>query len=121
MSPSAAETSSEDEVFGPMPASTRYIHLSCYFSNTSQQEQRSRRALGRGEFGHDPKDIEKYEQMGFVMSGNRRKKKQPAAAMDEASKKAGYLLLKEEKQLRETELVARFKEMIENRKAGDTK
>jgi len=103
-----------------MPASTRYIYLSDY-SNTSQQEQRSRRVLGRGEFGHDPKDIEKYEQMGFVMSGNRRKKNQPAGPMDEASRKAGYQLLKEEKQLRETELVARFKEMVENRKASDIK
>jgi len=94
--------------------------VSIYFSNTSHQEQRSRRILGRGEFGHDPKDIEKYEQMGFVMSGNRRKKKQPPA-VDEASRKAGYKIHKEERQLRETELVARFKEMIENRKAGDTK
>lgn len=57
--------------------------------------------------------------MGFVMSGNRRKKKQTPAA-DEALKKAGYRIQKEERQLRETELVARFKEMIENRKASDT-
>ena len=58
--------------------------------------------------------------MGFVMSGNRRKKKQPPTT-DEVSKKAGYKLQKEERQMREIELVARFKEMIEQRKANDIK
>jgi len=43
------------------------------------------------------------------MSGKRRKKGQ----LQDTSKKAGLVLVKEEKALRESELVARFKEMIE--------
>ena len=53
--------------------------------------------------------------MGFVMSGNRRKRKHQQTA-DEVSKKADFKVQKEEKALREMELVARFKEMIQNRK-----
>lgn len=49
------------------------------------------------------------------MSGNRRKRKHQQNA-DEASRKANFKLQKEEKALRETELVARFKEMIQERK-----
>lgn len=52
------------------------------------------------------------------MSGNRRKRKQNQQTTDEISKKAGYKLQKEEKASRETELVARFKEMIHERR-GD--
>jgi len=50
------------------------------------------------------------------MSGNRRKRKQLAAAAEEISKRDVLKLQKEEKALRETELVARFKEMIQERK-----
>lgn len=64
---------------------------------------------------YDAKDIERFEQMGFVMSGNRRKRKHQQNA-DEVSKKADFKVQKEEKALREMELVARFKEMIQNRK-----
>lgn len=46
--------------------------------------------------------------MGFVMSGKRRKKKQ--------TQSPAIILSQEEKALRETELVARFKEMIEGQK-----
>jgi hypothetical protein len=53
--------------------------------------------------------------MGFVMSGNRRKRKYQQN-VDEASKKSDFKSKKEEKALKETELVARFKEMIEERK-----
>jgi NF-kappa-B-activating protein C-terminal domain len=66
-------------------------------------------------YGHAPQDIEKFEQMGFVMSGSRRKSKQQA---EDASKKTGLILQKEDKALRETELVARFKEMIQERKGN---
>jgi hypothetical protein len=52
--------------------------------------------------------------MGFVMSGNRRKRK--SEATDDVSTKAGLLLQKEEKALREIEIVARFREMIQERK-----
>ena len=85
-------------------------------SNTSQQEQTKQSSPRRTEFGHDAKDIERFEQMGFVMSGNRRKRKHQQQSLDEASRKAGFKLQKEEKALRETELVARFKEMIQERK-----
>jgi hypothetical protein len=84
-------------------------------SNTSHREQ-PKRPLRRAEFGHDAKDIEKYEQMGFVMSGNRRKRKDPPL-MDEESKKAGYKLQKQEKASRESEIVAKFKAMIQGRQA----
>jgi NF-kappa-B-activating protein C-terminal domain len=111
------EPGDSEEIFGPMPASQRYVYF-LELSNTSQQEQVNKRPRGRGEYGHDAKDIEKYEQMGFVMSGNRRKRKQNQQTVDEISKKAGYKLAKEEKALRETELVARFKEMIQERRGG---
>jgi len=86
-------------------------------SNASEQQRVTKRTLRRGEFGHDPKDIERYEQMGFVMSGNRRKKH----STDEASKKGDFTSQKEERALREMELVARFKEMIEERKGPKQK
>jgi len=76
---------------------------------------KSTRPRGRGEFGHDPKDIERYEQMGFVMSGNRKKRRQPEMS-DEQLRKAGYAAQKEVRDLKEKELVAKFKTMIEMRK-----
>ena len=62
--------------------------------------------------------------MGFVMSGNRRKKKTgmsaPIKQTDKNSRKAGLLQAKEEKELRESALVAKFKEMAQgyNVKSG---
>jgi hypothetical protein len=80
-------------------------------SNASSQEHRS---PGRIDFAHDAKAIEKFEKMGFVMSGKRRKRKDPNA-IDEESRKAGFKLQKAEKALRETEIVAQFKAMIDAR------
>ena len=82
-------------------------------SYTSPQDRKPRRALRRGESGYNPEDIERFEQMGFVMSGSRRKGKQN----EEASKKGDFKSQKKEKDLQEMELVARFKEMIEERNA----
>jgi NF-kappa-B-activating protein C-terminal domain len=83
------------------------------------QKARSTRPRGRAEFGHDPKDIERYEKMGFVMSGNRKRRKVPQVT-DEELRKAGFAVQKEVRDLREKELVARFKEMIETRKQDST-
>jgi hypothetical protein len=82
--------------------------------NTRQQQSKSKRPPRRGEYGHDAEEIEKFERMGFVMSGNRRKRKNDST--DDTSTKAGLMLQKEEKALRETEIVARFREMIQERK-----
>jgi uncharacterized protein (UPF0303 family) len=53
--------------------------------------------------------------MGFVMSGKRRKKK-AAKQVDKSSRKAGLQQAKEEKELKESELVAKFKEMVQGYK-----
>ena len=83
------------------------------------QQVRSNRPRGRAEFGHDPKDIERYEQMGFVMSGNRKRRKVPQVT-DEDLRKAGFAVQKDVRDLKEKELVARFKELIETRKQDST-
>lgn len=85
-------------------------------SNASAQDSAKRRRLGKGEYGHQPEDIERYEKMGFVMSGNRRSKKGGSSNV-ESSSRPGLLQQREEKALRETELVARFKELAEQQKA----
>jgi hypothetical protein len=68
---------------------------------------------GRSEYGHDAKDIERFEQMGFVMSGKRRKRKN-----SEDTKKRGPGALKEEKLVREREIVSKFREMVEERRGS---
>ena len=68
----------------------------------------------KGDYGHDAKDIERFEQMGFVMSGNRRKRKTSDDGKNGKNKGVGAL--KEEKMLRETEIVNKFREMIQERK-----
>ena len=50
--------------------------------------------------------------MGFIMSDKRRKKRQK----QDASTKVGLILTQEEKEMRESELVARFKELVEEQK-----
>jgi NF-kappa-B-activating protein C-terminal domain len=110
-----SESSDSDEVFGPMPApESEYTHHAKILVDISQQA-RSTRPRGRAEFGHDPKDIERYEQMGFVMSGNRKRRKVPQVTDDEL-RKAGFAVQKEVRDLKEKELVARFRELIETRK-----
>ena len=83
-------------------------------SNNSGQDEIPAHITRLGLSGHTPKDIEQFEQMGFVMSGKRRKRK--LQTDDPAQKLFG--LSKEQKALKETELVARFKEMIEERKGN---
>jgi hypothetical protein len=51
--------------------------------------------------------------MGFVMSGSRKQKKE---STDATSRTAGFKVQKAERQIRETELMAKFKEMIEGQK-----
>jgi hypothetical protein len=53
--------------------------------------------------------------MGFVMSGKRRKRKDPPQPVDEDSRKAVLKLQKEERASRESEIVAKFKAMIQER------
>jgi len=91
-----------DDILGPMPA------------ENNRQEQ-NKRPRGRNEFAHDAKAIEKFEQMGFVMSGKRRKRKEP---IDEETKAK---LQKEEKASRETEIVAQFKAMIQAREEASSR
>jgi hypothetical protein len=78
----------------------------------TRAQQTSQGVAKLGKHGHTAEDIERFEQMGFVMSRNRKKKKSAQIS----SRKAGILHAKEEKEMRESELVARFKEMIEGQK-----
>jgi hypothetical protein len=55
--------------------------------------------------------------MGFVMSGNRKKRK---TSEDAKTGKKGFDTLKEEKMLRETEIVEKFREMIQERRGLGT-
>jgi NF-kappa-B-activating protein C-terminal domain len=113
-----SDTSDSEEVFGPMPApESEYCRWKICVDIS--QQARSTRPRGRAEFGHDPKDIERYEQMGFVMSGNRKRRKVPQVTDDEL-RKAGFAVQKEVRDLKEKELVARFKELIETRKRDST-
>jgi len=84
-------------------------------SNASAQDSAKRR-VGKGEYGHQPEDIERYEKMGFVMSGNRRTKKGGSGNAESPARPA-LMQQREEKALRETQLVARFKELAEQQKA----
>jgi len=78
----------------------------------TREQQISQGAPRGGRHGHTAEEIERFEQMGFIMSDKRRKKRQK----QDASTKAGLILTQEEKEMRESELVARFKELVEEQK-----
>ena len=86
-----------------------------YYTNASERQTSTIHSKST-KIGHDAEDIEKFERMGFVMSGNRRKKKPSTKSAEKSSRKASLMQAREEKELRESELVSRFKAMIEGHK-----
>ncbi|GAA5922118.1 hypothetical protein JCM3775_003498 [Rhodotorula graminis] len=78
----------------------------------------------RGEIGMETEQIEKYEQAGFVMSGSRHKRMNAVRVRKEnqvisAEEKRGILqLAAAEKAKRENEIVASFREMVDQKLQG---
>lgn len=77
----------------------------------------------RGEIGLDPEKIERFEAAGYVMSGSRHRRMNAVRVRKEnqvisAEEKRGILKLQaEEKAKRENEIVASFREMVQEKLA----
>ncbi|KAG8740790.1 hypothetical protein FRC10_003899 [Ceratobasidium sp. 414] len=75
----------------------------------------------RGEIGLTPEEIERYEDVGYVMSGSRHRRMNAVRMRKEnqvisAEEKRGILKMqKEEREKRESMIVGGFKEMLEER------
>jgi len=86
--------------------------------------QDGQRIPRRGEIGLTSTEIEKYEDVGYVMSGSRHRRMNAVRMRKEnqvisAEEKRGILKLqKEEKEKRETLVVTGFKEMLEEKLKG---
>ncbi|KAM0756594.1 DUF926-domain-containing protein, partial [Meredithblackwellia eburnea MCA 4105] len=78
----------------------------------------------RGEIGLESEQIEKFESMGYVMSGSRHRRMNAVRVRKEnqvisAEEKRGILKMQaEEKAKRENQIVASFKEIVDQRLAG---
>ncbi|WVR08217.1 hypothetical protein IAU60_005264 [Kwoniella sp. DSM 27419] len=83
----------------------------------------------RGEIGLESDQIEKFEQMGYVMSGSRHQRmnavrlRKENQVINEAEKRAILKLQREEKEKKEGMIITQFKEMMEEnlRKQGINK
>lgn len=81
----------------------------------------------RGEIGMESNEIEKFESVGYVMSGSRHRRMNAVRIRKEnqvisAEEKRGILKLqKEEKNKKEAMIVGSFKELVERRLEGERK
>ena len=84
--------------------------------------QQNVRIPRRGEIGFDEKDIDKYEQSGYVMSGSRHARMNAVRLRKEnqiytqEEKRALALITFEEKQVKEGKLMEDFKDLLETQK-----
>ncbi|KAI5481472.1 pre-mRNA-splicing factor CWC25 [Pseudohyphozyma bogoriensis] len=85
--------------------------------------QDGQRIPRRGEIGMDSNEIERYESAGYVMSGSRHRRMNAVRVRKEnqvisAEEKRGILhLQREEKAKRENQIVASFREIVDQRLA----
>ena len=86
--------------------------------------QSGKRIPRRGEVGMSAEEIESFEQMGYVMSGSRHKRMNAVRMRKEnqvysaEEKRALAMFNYEEKQKRESQMLADFRQLIQN-KLGD--
>ena len=90
----------------------------------AQFVQSGKRIPRRGEVGMSAEEIESFEQMGYVMSGSRHKRMNAVRMRKEnqvysaEEKRALAMFNYEEKQKRESQMLADFRQLIQN-KLGD--
>jgi len=122
------EVKKEDEIqVGPLPlpkvdAPTKYHGGADMLPGEAEAMAKfvkeKKRIPRRGEIGLSSKEIQKYEEAGFVMSGSRNKRMNAVRLRKEGQvigaeeKRTLAMLNYEEKIKRETEIVASFKQMI---------
>lgn len=83
--------------------------------------QDNKRVPRRGEVGYTPDDIDKFEEAGFVMSGNRHKrmtavrirKENQVASYEEQRKAIAEAL--QEKAKKENQIIANFRELLQRK------
>ncbi|KAJ2161691.1 hypothetical protein GGF46_001284 [Coemansia sp. RSA 552] len=90
---------------------------------SSSSSRAGERLLGRGEFGLDHGRIERLEGAGYVMSGNRHRRANPAVRVPKdgqaitADEKRQILMQnQEERQKKETQVIAEFREMLSKKR-----
>ena len=87
----------------------------------AQFVQSGKRIPRRGEVGMSAEEIESFEQMGYVMSGSRHKRMNAVRMRKEnqvysaEEKRALAMFNYEEKQKRESQMLADFRQLIQNK------